>query len=77
VNQSKTDTMETTVSLTSGEFAGHVQISVINGPDVKIGNTDEKPNQVQTKKSDLVVSGKSFSYAFEPRSITVLVCAVK
>jgi alpha-N-arabinofuranosidase len=76
VNQSKDKAMETMIALTSGQFTGNVKISVVNGPDIKSENTIEKPNQVGTKKSDLTVSGKSFTYIFEPHSVTALVCAV-
>jgi len=76
VNQSKDRAMETTITLTSGQFTGNVKISVVNGPDVKSENTIEKPNEVGTNKSDLTVSGKSFTYIFEPHSVTALVCAV-
>jgi alpha-L-arabinofuranosidase len=76
VNQSKDKTMETTIELTSGQFAGNVKVSVVNGPDIKSENTVEKPNQVVTRDSALKVSGKSFIFNFEPHSVTALVCAV-
>ena len=76
VNQSKKDAMETTISLTSGEFAGDIKASIINGPDIKAENTEEKPNQVVTKELVLKASGKSFTFTFEPHSITALVCTV-
>jgi alpha-N-arabinofuranosidase len=77
VNQSKSESLETTISLTSGEFTGSVQVSVVNGPDVKAENTDEKPNQVVTREAALKAVGKSFTFSFEPHSVTALVCAVK
>jgi alpha-L-arabinofuranosidase len=49
---------------------------VINGPDLKAENTEEKPDQVGVKESTLQVSGKSFTFTFEPHSVTALVCAV-
>jgi alpha-L-arabinofuranosidase len=76
VNQSKANAMETGISLTSGEFAGSVKISTINGPDIKSGNTGEKPYQVAVRDVVLKASGKTFNYTFEPHSITALVCAV-
>jgi len=68
--------METTITLTTGQFMGNVQVSVVNGPDVHAENTVEKPNQVGVRKSTLKVSGQSFTYAFEPHSVTVLVCPI-
>jgi alpha-L-arabinofuranosidase len=68
--------METVISLTDGQFAGEVQTSVINGPDIKTENTLEKPHQIGMQANALKASGKSFKFAFEPHSITTLVCPV-
>ena len=76
VNQSKDKAMETTIDLTSGQFVEDIKISVVNGTDVKAENTEEKPNQVGVRDTFLKVSGKSFTYTFEPHSVTALVCAV-
>ena len=77
VNRSQTEAMETTISLTAGQFAGSVRAYVVNGPDVKAENTFEKPNQVGIRETALEASGKSFTYSFEPHSVTALVCAVR
>jgi alpha-L-arabinofuranosidase len=77
VNQSKNEAMETAVSLASGQFTGRVLVSVVNGPDIKAENTEENPNQVGVKETSIEVSGKSFTCAFEPHSITALVCGVE
>jgi alpha-N-arabinofuranosidase len=77
VNQSKDEAMESTIALASGQFTGMVQASVINGPDVKAENTEEKPHQVGVRDTVLKVSGKSFTYTFEPHSITALICGVE
>jgi alpha-N-arabinofuranosidase len=76
VNQSKEKAMETTISLTSGEFTSNVKVSVINGPDIKAENTEDKPNQVVTGESVMRTTGKSLTFTFEPHSVTALVCAV-
>ena len=68
--------METMISLADGQFAGSVQVSVVNGPDIKAENTFEKPNQVGMRETSLEASGKSFTYSFEPHSVTALVCAI-
>jgi alpha-L-arabinofuranosidase len=68
--------METTISLTSGEFTSNVKVSVINGPDIKAENTEDKPNQVVTGESVMRTTGKSLTFTFEPHSVTALVCAV-
>jgi alpha-N-arabinofuranosidase len=76
VNQDQSKTAESTITLTSGAFTGNVQVSVINGPDAKAENTAEKPNQVGVKEAIVQASGKTFTYSFEPHSVTALVCAV-
>jgi len=76
VNRSQKEAMETTISLADGQFAGSVRASVVNGPDVKAENTFKKPNQVGIRETTLEASGKSFTYSFEPHSVTALVCAV-
>ena len=76
VNQSKNESMETVISLTDGHFTGKVRASVINGPDIKTENTLEKPHQIGIQANALKASGKSFKFAFEPHSITTLVCPV-
>ena len=76
INQSKDKAMETTISLTGGQFTGKARVSVFNGPDIMAENTDEKPNQVGVKETDLNVTGKSFVYTFEPHSVTAILCGV-
>jgi alpha-N-arabinofuranosidase len=76
VNQSEREAMETVISLTAGEFDGIAQVSIVNGPNIKAENTDEKPNQVIIRRSKVEVYGKSFTFTFEPHSVTALVCNV-
>jgi alpha-N-arabinofuranosidase len=76
VNQSKDKAMETTVSLTHGEFTGDMKVSIINGLDIKAENTEETPNQVAAKEVIVKAAGKSLTCAFEPHSVTALVCTI-
>ena len=76
VNQSKEEAMETTITLTSGQFTGKVQVFIINGKDINAENTEDKPNQVGVRETFLNVSDKSLTYTFEPHSVTALVCPV-
>ena len=76
VNQSKTDTLEATISLADGQFAGDVQSSVINGPHIQTENTLDNPHQVSEKKTTIKAAGKSLTATFEPHSVTTLVCPV-
>jgi len=76
INQSKEQAMETTISLTRGEFTGSVNVSVVNGPDIKAENTKNKPTQVSVTNSVVDTSGKALRFTFEPHSITVMVCTI-
>jgi len=76
VNRSRTEAMETTISLTTGRFTGSVRAFVVNGPDIKAENTFATPNAVGTSESTLTAKGQSLGYTFEPHSVTVLVCAI-
>ncbi len=46
LNQRRDDAMKTDISLAGGQFTGNVRPSVVNGPDIKAENTEEKSNQV-------------------------------
>jgi len=76
VNRSKDKALETSIALNSGEFAGNVNVSVVNGPDIIAENTEEKPDQVGVKEAARKASGKSFTFTFEPHSMTALVCTI-
>jgi alpha-N-arabinofuranosidase len=76
VNRSRTESLETTISLADGQFAGSVSESVINGPDIKTENTFDQQDRVGTKETTLEASGKSFTCSFEPHSVTALIFPV-
>jgi alpha-N-arabinofuranosidase len=76
VNQSKDETMEVTITLTSGHFTGNIKVSVVNGPDIKAENTEDNPNLVGIHDTSIIASGNSFTLAFEPHSVTALICDV-
>ncbi len=76
VNRSLTETLETTVRLTEGRFAGSVRVFTVNGPDIKAGNTFDTPDKVGTSENSLAAEGQSLTCAFEPHSVTALVCAI-
>ena len=74
VNRSQTDAIETTLTLDSGEFAGPVRASVVNGPHIKAENSFvETPDQVSVSESKFVASGKVYVHVFEPHSVSALV----
>lgn len=76
VNRSETDALETTITLDTGRFARPIEAYVINGPDIKAVNSFDQPDVVGVSKTELRVERKDFVYAFEPHSVTVLVCAL-
>jgi alpha-L-arabinofuranosidase len=76
INRSERDALETMITLDSGQFAGPVQVHVINGPDIKAENSFDHPERVGVLKTDLEVDRKGFVYTFEPHSVTVLVTAL-
>jgi alpha-N-arabinofuranosidase len=77
VNRSQTNALETTICLDSGQFAGPVQAYVVNGPDIKAENSFAKPDQVGTVETGYTAdNSQSFTYTFEPHSVTALVFAL-
>jgi alpha-L-arabinofuranosidase len=76
VNRSKSETMETTITLANGCFAELVSAYVVNGPDIKSENTFATPNEVGVSAVKGDTEKKStFTYNFEPHSVTALVFA--
>lgn len=67
---------ETTISLISRRFAGSVQAYVVNGPDIRVENTLDIPNQVGTSESIFDAEGQSSTYTFESHSVAALVCII-
>jgi len=77
VNRSKTEHMETTITLAQGCFGELVQAYVVNGPDVKSENTFATPDEVGMSEVKGDTEKKSaFTYNFEPHSVTALIFAL-
>lgn len=76
VNRSQDKSLETKLSLTTGQFAGKLTSYTINGPDIKALNTFERPNAVRTRKANHTAKGKNYTHIFEPHSVTALVCGL-
>jgi alpha-L-arabinofuranosidase len=77
VNRSRNHAAETTIALQSGCFTGAVQVYIVNGPDIKSENTFAAPNQVGVTQTQLMAKdSNTFTYAFEPHSVTALVFAI-
>jgi alpha-N-arabinofuranosidase len=76
VNRSRTEAMETEISLANGCFKGAVTANVVNGPDIKAENTFKSPTTVHNEENQIGVRGRILKYAFEPHSVTALVCEI-
>lgn len=74
VNRSQNEALETTIALSSGCFGGDVTAWVVNGADIKTENTSSTPEAVTTREqTHKAEHPTSFTYTFEPHSITALV----
>jgi alpha-N-arabinofuranosidase len=73
VNRSRTEAVETDLSLAEGGFKDSVTAYVINGPDIKAENTFSSPDSVRTEDSEVTAQGGKLDYTFEPHSVTALV----
>jgi alpha-L-arabinofuranosidase len=76
INRSLDKALETEISLGSGRFAGPVRAVIINGPEIKAENTFKSPDRVGPRENQLAVKGQSFTYEFEPHSVTALISEI-
>ncbi len=72
VNRSRTEAQETEIRLVDGRIGGTVDVSVVNGPDVKAVNSFDAPDTVTRRDSTLSADGGRFTVTFEPHSVTAL-----
>jgi alpha-N-arabinofuranosidase len=71
VNRHQSEPMEVVVGLEDKNFSGAVQVSEVNGPDIKAEN-DFGKMAVSTKDKSINASGTSLTYSFPPHSYTQL-----
>ncbi len=76
VNRSLTKSMETRILLTSGNLREPVKAFVVNGQDIKAENTFSTPDMVKTTESEISAGDRNLEYAFEPHSVTALLCDI-
>jgi alpha-N-arabinofuranosidase len=74
INRSEQAAVETAITLALGQFAGPVQVHCVNGADIKARNTFDEPEAVRTTVREQAASGREITVAFEPHSVTALVC---
>ena len=73
VNRSEHEATEVAIRLVSSSFAGSVEISTVNGPDIKAVNTFEEPDRVGTRETSGSADGSTFETTLEAHSVTALV----
>jgi alpha-N-arabinofuranosidase len=76
VNRSRTDAMETEISIVSGGFKGEVTACVVSGPNIKAENTFNSPTTIHTKENKVTIRDKVLKYIFDPHSVSALVCEI-
>ena len=76
INRAEAAEAATEIRLAQGRFGGEVRAYVVNGPDIKATNGLGQPDQVYTRGAALQAAGSALSLAFEPHSLTALVCPI-
>ena len=76
INRAEAAEAATEIRLAQGRFGGEVRAYVVNGPDIKATNGLGQPGEVYTREQSLQAAGSTLSVAFEPHSLTALVCPI-
>jgi alpha-N-arabinofuranosidase len=71
VNRHRDHPVETDLLLEDKRFAGPVEVSEVNGPDIKSEN-DFDSTQVKTAQRSVTAEGPALRYRFPPHSFTML-----
>jgi alpha-N-arabinofuranosidase len=75
VNRHQSEPMEVMIGLEDRNFSGAVQVSEVNGPDIKAEN-DFGKMPVSARDKSISASGTSLTYSFPPHSYTQLRAAL-
>jgi alpha-N-arabinofuranosidase len=71
VNRHETEALSAAIELEDKQFSGAVQVSEVNGPDIKAQNTfGSSPVKTSTKSVD--ASGNKLKYTFPAHSFSML-----
>jgi alpha-L-arabinofuranosidase len=73
VNRDQNEGLETALSLNEGYFGEAVEAYIVNGDGIKTENSFDAPEKVVTRRETVASKGQSFTYTFEPHSVTALV----
>jgi alpha-N-arabinofuranosidase len=71
VNRHQTGSLPVDFELEDRQFAGRVEISEVNGPDIKSQN-DFVRTAVKTVRRTAIAEGRKFTYSRPPHSYTML-----
>jgi alpha-L-arabinofuranosidase len=71
VNRHQTESIAADLELEDKQFAGPVEISEVNGPDIKSQN-DFGATTVKTVARSAKADGRKFTYSFPPHSYSML-----
>lgn len=74
INRSETEAADTRIQLANARLAGEATVHVINGSDIKTKNGFGNNEAVCTRSHQLAVSNGALELAFEPHSISAVVC---
>jgi alpha-N-arabinofuranosidase len=71
VNRHRTQPLEVDFEAEDKQFNGNVEVTEVNGPDIKSENTFDAAAVKPVKKSAMA-RGKTLHYSFPPHSYTML-----
>lgn len=77
VNRSENEAVETTLSISGGHVSDCVDVHIVNGRSIKSENSFDSPEEVCSRNEQHVIKGQPFVYAFEPHSVTAIICDIK
>ncbi|NDJ54031.1 MAG: alpha-N-arabinofuranosidase [Chloroflexi bacterium] len=77
VNRHQSNRAETEIVLNAGAFLGNATIRVVNGLGIHAENNFDSPDSVGTQEATLPIDGTRFRYAFEPHSVTAIICSIQ
>ena len=71
VNRHKDQAIETEFEAQDKQFGGAIEVSEVNGPDIKAEN-DFGSTKVKTEVRSISAQGRNLRYSFPPHSFTML-----
>ncbi len=72
VNRNKEEAITTDIMSQSGAFSGDMQVTEVNGPDIKSGNDFDREPVHSSNKPAIKTNGNTITYSFAPHSFTMI-----